>query len=194
MLNLSKNNLSGDIPESIGECLSLLLLQLQGNCFHGIITSSIASLKGLQKLDLPRNHLSGSILEDSQNIRFLEYLNISFNFLDGEVPTRGVFRNTSELEVNGNNKLCGGISELHLPPCPVKGRKPTKCHHFKFVAMIISVVAFLLMLSFALTVYWMRKRNKKLCSDSLTIDQMAKVSYANLQNETDGFSTRNSIR
>ncbi|MCI36597.1 kinase-like protein, partial [Trifolium medium] len=40
--------------------------------------------------------------------------------LEGEVPMEGVFGNVSRLSVTGNNKLCGGISELHLKPCPVK--------------------------------------------------------------------------
>ncbi|KAG2376389.1 uncharacterized protein HKW66_Vig0154570 [Vigna angularis] len=40
--------------------------------------------------------------------------------LDGEVPTDGVFRNACGVVISGNNGLCGGISELHLPSCPVK--------------------------------------------------------------------------
>ncbi|KHN41737.1 Putative LRR receptor-like serine/threonine-protein kinase [Glycine soja] len=32
----------------------------------------------------------------------------------------GVFQNSSELVVTGNSKLCGGISELHLPHAPSK--------------------------------------------------------------------------
>jgi hypothetical protein len=33
----------------------------------------------------------------------------------------GVFGNVSRLVMTGNNKLCGGISEFHLQPCPAKG-------------------------------------------------------------------------
>ncbi|XP_061359873.1 putative receptor-like protein kinase At3g47110, partial [Gastrolobium bilobum] len=192
-LHVSENHLSGNIPGTIGECSSLEYLYLAGNSFHGIIPSSMASLKGLRHLDLSRNHLSGSIPDVLQNIAFLEYLNVSFNMLDGEVPTKGVFRNASELAVTGNNKLCGGVLELHLPPCPVKGNQHAKHHNFKLITAIVSVVAFLLILSFILTFYWMRKRSKKLSSDSPTIGQLAKVSYQNLHSGTDGFSTRNLI-
>ncbi|XP_061341738.1 probable LRR receptor-like serine/threonine-protein kinase At3g47570 [Gastrolobium bilobum] len=193
VLSVSENHLSGNIPGTIGECSSMEYLYLQGNSFHGIIPTSLASLKGLRHLDLSRNHLSGSIPGVLQNIAFLEYLNVSFNMLDGEVPTKGVFRNASELAVTGNNNLCGGVSELHLPPCPVKGDQHAKHHNFKLIAAIVSIVAFLLILSFILTFYWMRKKSNKSSSDSSTIDQLAKVSYQNLQRGTDGFSTRNLI-
>ncbi|GAU49644.1 hypothetical protein TSUD_86110 [Trifolium subterraneum] len=41
--------------------------------------------------------------------------------------------------------------------------------------------------------YWMRKRNKKQSFDSSTIDQLAKVSYQELHQGTDGFSPTNLI-
>ncbi|CAK8540209.1 unnamed protein product [Lathyrus sativus] len=191
-LDVSKNHLSGDIPETIGECLTLESLQLQGNSFNGTIPSSLASLKGLRYLDLSSNHLYGPIPEVMQNISSLEYLNVSFNMLEGEVPTDGVFGNATQIALIGNNKLCGGISKLHLPPCPIKSKKHTKHHNFRLVTVIVSVVSFL-MLSFIITIYFMKKRNKKQPFDSPTIDHLAKVSYQELYQGTDGFSTRNLI-
>ncbi|CAL0311723.1 unnamed protein product [Lupinus luteus] len=193
-LDVSNNHLSGNIPGTIGECMSLEYLYLQGNSFNGVIPSSLSSLKGLQYLDLSRNQLSGSIPEGMQGIIILEYLNISFNKLDGEVPTEGVFQNSSWFFITGNSKLCGGISNLHLPPCPVNGRKLAKHHHFrKLTAVVVSVVALLLILSFSLIIYWMRKSKKRQSFDSRTINQLVKVSYQNLHNGTDGFSDRNLI-
>ncbi|RDY01287.1 putative LRR receptor-like serine/threonine-protein kinase, partial [Mucuna pruriens] len=192
-MDVSENHLSGDIPESIGDCTSLEYLYLQGNSFHGIIPTTLASLKGLRRVDMSRNRLSGSIPKGLQNFSFLVYFNASFNMLDGDVPTEGVFRNASEFSVTGNTKLCGGISQLHLPSCPVNGEKPTKHHKFRLLAVIVSVLAFLLILLFILTSYWMRKRNKKPALDSPIIDQLPKVSYQNLYNGTDGFSGRNLI-
>ncbi|KAG5013702.1 hypothetical protein JHK86_025963 [Glycine max] len=189
---LSENNLSGDIPETIGDCISLEYLLLQGNSFDGVIPSSLASLKGLRVLDISRNRLVGSIPKDLQKISFLEYFNASFNMLEGEVPMEGVFGNASELAVIGNNKLCGGVSELHLPPCLIKGKK--SAIHLNFMSitmMIVSVVAFLLILP---VIYWMRKRNEKKTSFDLPIiDQMSKISYQNLHHGTDGFSVKNLV-
>ncbi|ESW30096.1 hypothetical protein PHAVU_002G124200 [Phaseolus vulgaris] len=88
----------------------LQYLYLQGNSLQGFIPPSLASLK--------------------------EYLNVSFNMLDGEVPTEGVFRNASGLVVTGNGKLCGGIPEVHLPPCTVKGVKLAKHLKFKLLAVL----------------------------------------------------------
>ena len=193
ILDVSENHLSGDIPTTIGECTTLEYLQLQGNSFSGTIPSSMASLKGLQSLDLSRNQLSGSIPYVMQNISVLEYLNVSFNMLEGEVPTNGVFGNVSQIEVIGNKKLCGGISLLHLPPCPIMGMKHAKQHKSRLIAVIVSVVSFLLILSFIITIYWTRKRNQKQSFDSPTIDQLAEVSYQELHQGTNGFSDRNMI-
>ncbi|KAK7304744.1 hypothetical protein VNO77_42631 [Canavalia gladiata] len=192
-IDVSENHLSGDIPTSIGECTILEYLYLQGNSFHGIIPSSLATLKGLQYLDLSRNQLSGPIPEDLQNISVLQYFNISFNMLEGKVPIKGVFQNASKLAVIGNSKLCGGILELHLPPCPFIGKNLAKHHKFKFIVVIVSVVAFLLILSFILTMYSKKKRNSKSSFVSPIIDQLDKVSYQDLHHATDGFSSRNFI-
>ncbi|XP_045813769.1 probable LRR receptor-like serine/threonine-protein kinase At3g47570 [Trifolium pratense] len=192
-LDVSENHLSGNIPETIGECISLEYLNLQGNSFNGTIPFSLASHKGMRHLDLSRNQLSGSIPDVMQNISSLEYLNVSFNMLDGEVPTNGVFGNATQVAIIGNNKLCGGISQLHIPPCPIKGRKHTKHHKLRLIAVIVSVVSFLLILSFIITMYWMRKRNQKRSFDSPTIDQLAKISYQELHQGTNGFSPTNLI-
>jgi len=192
-LDVSANNLSGGIPGTIGECVSLEYLHLEGNSINGTIPSSLASLKGLRYLDLSRNQLYGPIPDVMQNIYGLEHLNVSFNMLEGEVPTDGVFANASHVDMIGNYKLCGGISELHLPSCPIKGSKRAKKHNLKLIAVIVSVVSFLLILSFVISIWWMRKRNQNPSFDSPTIDQLAKVSYQNLHRGTDGFSERNLI-
>ncbi|KAK2373468.1 putative LRR receptor serine/threonine-protein kinase [Trifolium repens] len=193
VLDVSENHLSGEIPKAIGECISLEYLYLQSNSFNGTIPSSFASLKGLRYLDLSRNRLSGSIPDVMQNISGLEHLNVSFNMLEGEVPTNGVFGNATQVEMIGNNKLCGGISLMHLPNCPIKGTKHRKHHKFMLIVVIVSVVSFLLILSFIITMYMMRKRNQKRSFDSPTIDQLAKVSYQELHQGTDGFSPTNLI-
>nr|XP_027193480.1 probable LRR receptor-like serine/threonine-protein kinase At3g47570 isoform X2 [Cicer arietinum] len=192
-IDVSENHLSGDIPETIGDCLSLEYLNLQGNSFQGIIPSSLASLKGLRGLDLSRNHLSGPIPKYLQNISFLEYFNVSFNMLEGEVPINGVFQNATQVAITGNNKLCGGILELHLAPCSIKSMKHAKSHHFRLIAVIVSLVSFLLILSLIITIYWIRKRKQKQSFDSPTINQLAKVSYQDLHRGTDGFSDTNLI-
>ncbi|KAK2373452.1 putative LRR receptor serine/threonine-protein kinase [Trifolium repens] len=128
-----------------------------------------------------------------RNISGLEHLNVSFSMLEGEVPTNGVFRNSTQVAMIGNIKLCGGISELHLPPYPTNGSKHAKSHNLKLIPVIVSVVSFLLILLFIIAIYWMRKRNQRPYFNSLSIDQLVKVSYQDLHRGTDGFSDRNLI-
>ena len=122
-LDVSENKLTGEIPRAISDCLSFEYLYLQGNLFQGTLTPSLASLRGLQFLDLSQNNLSMSIPKDLQKLSLLQYLNLSFNNLEGEVPTEGIFRNASNISVNGNKKLCGGIPELLLQAFEIKVMK-----------------------------------------------------------------------
>ncbi|KAI9107965.1 hypothetical protein K1719_020838 [Acacia pycnantha] len=192
MKNISENNLSGEIPSTIGECTSMEYLNLQGNSFNGPMPPSLALMKGLTHLDVSQNNLSGSISSIGlQNIYFLQYLNVSFNMFDGEVPTEGVFSNASSISVIGNINLCGGISELHLSPCPKKVDTQRK-HNLKLVVIVICV-AFPLSVIFLLSFYWRRERNKKSPSTSPEIEQFPKVSYQNIHIATEGFSSNNLI-
>jgi len=61
------------------------------------------------------------------------------------------------------------------------------------IVVIVSVVSILLMVTIILTIYWMRKRNKKQNSDLPKIDPLTKVSYQDLHQGTDGFSARNLV-
>ena len=192
-LDVSNNNLSGEIPTSIGNCLILEYLYLQGNSFEGSLPSSIASLKGLQHLDVSQNNLSGSIPKGIEKLPFLEYLNISFNNFEGEVPTEGIFKNTSVISLIGNTKLCGGISKLQLPKCPISVIKPRKFTSFKLAVVVVSIVIFFFLFSSFLFLYWMKKSKKKSPSMVSTIGLLPKVSYKELYQATCGFSPSNLI-
>ncbi|KAL5568492.1 hypothetical protein UlMin_025067 [Ulmus minor] len=184
-LDLSSNNLSGEIPQTIGDCSSLEYLHLQGNSFDQNIPSSLASLKGLVNLDLSLNNFSGQVPKDLQELRFLQYLNISFNYLVGEVPTKGVFQNASAVFAIGNSKLCGGILDLRLPPCPIKQTKKKKKPVLKIT---ICLVLGLLLFSLLFFLYWRKKSERKTSSTLSRIELLPKVSYKVLSEATSGFS------
>ncbi|XP_024174020.1 probable LRR receptor-like serine/threonine-protein kinase At3g47570 isoform X2 [Rosa chinensis] len=194
ILDISDNNLTGGIPDVIGGCQVLEFLLLQGNLFQGIIPTSLATLRGLQYLDLSRNNLSGHIPKDLQRLSFLIYLNLSSNNLEGEVPKEGVFRNKSALSLDGNTKLCGGISELQLPACPIKVPKQRKLHGFKLKFTISLVAGCSLLFAVILALYWGRKtQKKKPLSTVSSINFISRVSYQTLHQATGGFSTTNQI-
>ncbi|XP_042513574.1 probable LRR receptor-like serine/threonine-protein kinase At3g47570 [Macadamia integrifolia] len=197
-LEVSDNMLSGEIPSTLGACTSLEYLYMGGNLFQGPIPSSLSSLRGLQDLDLSRNNLSGSIPKYLGTFQ-LQNLNLSFNHFEGEVPTGVIFRNLSAFSVIGNNKLCGGIPELHLSACQTQKAKGVRPHVLKLIVIICGCGASLclLFLIFFFIIYRRRKERKrkerKESTTSLIRDQHFKISYAQLLKATDGFSSANLI-
>ncbi|KAK6144070.1 hypothetical protein DH2020_020890 [Rehmannia glutinosa] len=83
-IDLSKNNLSGDIPKEITNLVELRSLNLSGNHFSGLIPDSIGNMKQLESLDFSRNSLSGEIPSSFTIMSSLNYLNLSCNNLTGK--------------------------------------------------------------------------------------------------------------
>ncbi|XP_077229940.1 receptor kinase-like protein Xa21 [Tasmannia lanceolata] len=194
-LVISYNSLSGEIPSTLGNCLSLEYLYMDHNFLQGIIPSSMSTLKGIRELDLSHNNLSGKIPKYLEKFPFLENLNLSFNDLEGEVPKEGIFRNASAISVKGNNKLCGGILELQLPPCSEQVyRKRRRSHSRRTIISITSLVLCLILFSCFFSIfYWIRKQKKELRKEPSLENQCLKVSYAELLRATNGFSLDNLI-
>ncbi|KAJ9160286.1 hypothetical protein P3X46_025700 [Hevea brasiliensis] len=202
VLNLSYNSLvgplpkesklSGEIPESIGECLSLEFLYMVGNFLQGPIPSSLCSLRGLQQLDLSKNHLSGKIPKEIEKLPFLQYLNLSFNNLDGEVPIKGVFSSIMTVSLVGNKNLCGGIPELQLPACP-KQKKHKKSPIAIILPTIFSSVVLFMTITSLTVFYWRKskKSRKNPPSSPFILDKLLRISYKELLQATQGFSSEN---
>ena len=110
-LRLDNNNLSGQIPSEIGELDSLVFLLLGGNELEGEIPASLMNLLGLASLSLNDNQLTGHIPLDIAGLVNLETIDISNNQLTGEIPEE--LSNPADLYyVNlSNNQLTGYITE-----------------------------------------------------------------------------------
>jgi len=80
-LSLSSNDLSGIIPESIGNLTSLTYLSLSSNDLSGIIPESIGNLTSLTNLNLSYNDLSGIIPESICNISNPSNISLDYNNL-----------------------------------------------------------------------------------------------------------------
>ncbi|XP_058089376.1 probable LRR receptor-like serine/threonine-protein kinase At3g47570 [Magnolia sinica] len=194
-IDISENKLSGEIPDTLGNCQSLELLYMNGNLLQGTIPESLRTLKSIQRLDLSRNNFNGQIPKYFEELLFLQYLNLSFNNFEGEVPKGGIFRNIGAISVEGNSKLCGGIPELQLPGCPKQAsKKQGKPLAPRAKVTVITVVLSLFLLScIVAALYWRRNSQKKASSPSSTHNQWLQVSYADLLQATDGFSSANLI-
>ncbi|XP_066333283.1 receptor-like protein EIX2 [Miscanthus floridulus] len=123
-IDLSSNDLTGEIPEEIVVLDKLVNFNLSRNHLTGVIPKKIGEMRSLQSLDLSRNMLSGEILATLSNLAFLSYLELSYNDLIGRIPS-GVQLDTLYAEYPsmyiGNISLCGHplqnncSSEHHAP-------------------------------------------------------------------------------
>ncbi|CAN1347040.1 Putative receptor-like protein kinase At3g47110 [Linum perenne] len=193
-LDLSHNMLSGTIPASLGSCVRLESLMLQGNLLQGHIPPSLSSLRGVQKLDVSRNNLSGQIPKFFGEFRSLELLNMSYNNFEGEVPGGGrAFKSGSTISVNGNDDLCGGSAELHLPPCKFKHLKRRRLNHiwWKVLVSVISCLLFLTFIASCLILCRTRKMRRRRRRNQHNID--SSVIKWSLYKATNGFSSSNLI-
>ncbi|KAK4419604.1 Receptor-like protein 7 [Sesamum alatum] len=119
-IDLSNNQLSGQVPEELTSLAGLRSLNLSGNHLTGVIPISIGKMGLLESLDLSRNRLSGEIPLSITGLNFLNYLNLSFNNLSGRIPVSTQLQSFGSSSFIGN-ELCG----LPLPKnCTADGGNP----------------------------------------------------------------------
>ena len=106
-IDLSHNNLVGEIPGEITKLDGLVALKLSRNNLSGEIPAEIGQLKSLDVLDLSRNHLSGKIPSSLSELDFLNTLDISINNLSGKIPTSTQLQSFDPAVYMGNPELCG---------------------------------------------------------------------------------------
>lgn len=107
ILDLSSNNLMGEIPPSIGNLSSLLLLNLSSNQLEGHIPASLGDISTLEQMDLAKNDLSGEIPQELSKLSMLAYLDVSSNKLCGRIPLGTQFDTFNITSFQGNECLCG---------------------------------------------------------------------------------------
>jgi len=87
-LELTHNNLTGELPASIGNLVNLRVLNLHNNTLKGHLPTTIGNLHTLKILNISLNTLQGNIPEEISNIQSLEYLYIFANDFTGTLaPT-----------------------------------------------------------------------------------------------------------
>ena len=103
------NNLSGEIPASLGKLSQLEGLYLARNDLSGSIPAELADLSGLRTLMLFDNRLSGSIPYRLGNLESFEEIHLGRNQLSGRIPTQlGNLQNLRGLHLTVN-ELSGRI-------------------------------------------------------------------------------------
>lgn len=107
-LELGNNQISGTLPTTLGGLGNLRYLNLVGNQLSGEIPASYSGLTGVQSLLLRNNHLSGAIPAWLNDLPGLTWLDLSSNRFSGGLPNLGSRVGMDGLLVH-NNGLSGTI-------------------------------------------------------------------------------------
>ncbi|XP_058111887.1 receptor like protein 22-like [Magnolia sinica] len=104
--SVSNNNLSGEIPRSVCNATSLIVLDLSHNYFIGQIPPCLGEIgDSLSVLNLQENAFNGTLLQTFKEGCKIQTLDLSGNQLEGQVPRS--LANCKMLEVLnlGNNQI-----------------------------------------------------------------------------------------
>ena len=108
-LYLNDNQLSGSIPPVLGNLNNLQDLHLGDNQLTGSIPPVLGNLNSLQNIYLVSNQLTGNIPPELGNLNDLQSLYLSDNQLSGSIPPElGNLNNLQNLALD-NNQLTGNI-------------------------------------------------------------------------------------
>lgn len=108
-LDLSYNNLSGNLPKDLDKLTELKYLKFEGNYLSGPIPPSLGNLKKVETIWLFKNQLSGAIPKELAGCKALQELALGQNQLTGVIPAEiGQLSSLKAFYVN-NNKLEGDV-------------------------------------------------------------------------------------
>ncbi|XP_062225265.1 receptor kinase-like protein Xa21 isoform X2 [Phragmites australis] len=153
LLNVSNNLFYGGIPGVLGGCFALSSLRMEGNKLQGQIPASFHALLSIQYINLSRNDLSGNVPKLFENLAMLEKLDLSYNNFEGPIPTGGCFQNSTVVFLDGNKGLCSRSSTLALPLCD---GTPDINHHVPLLLIVIpwvTIASLLLLIWFVITLW-----------------------------------------
>ncbi|KAJ1255951.1 hypothetical protein BS78_K127700 [Paspalum vaginatum] len=190
-LDLSWNKLIGQIPYSLGQCHGLVSLKMDHNFLTGSIPSSFGNLTILSMLNLSHNNLSGTIPQALTALESLRTLDLSYNNLHGEVPRNGVFDNATEVSLEGNQGLCGGAMDLHMPSCTASRKKADRGYYL--IRVLIPIFGFMSLILLVYILFLVKKMPRQYLSLNAFGENFLKVSYNDLAQATSNFSESNLV-
>ncbi|KAB1220960.1 hypothetical protein CJ030_MR3G025349 [Morella rubra] len=103
-ITLSSNKFTGRVPEEIGNLTALRVISLDLNNFEGEIPSEVGNQRNLKLLNMASNNFSRAIPFDIFNITTISVIDLNMNKLSGHLPSNmGLFApNLQQIFLLGN--------------------------------------------------------------------------------------------
>ncbi len=108
-LNISYNNLTGNLPASLATLPKVTALVFRNNQLSGPLTPTLGSLPLLTDLDLGINQFNGTIPSELANAPLLSTLNLDNNKFNGSIPVSFTHMQNLQYLGLGGNQLTGQI-------------------------------------------------------------------------------------
>ncbi|KQJ96961.1 hypothetical protein BRADI_3g27973v3 [Brachypodium distachyon] len=193
-LELSENQLVGEVPPSLAGCRSLAYLSVVGNRLTGTIPPRIFTIRAMSYiLNMLNNLLSGELSAEVGHLQSLQTLDLANNRLTGAIPgTISQCQMLQRLDLHGNMFTGGvslstfgalkGLKELDMSGKNLSGEFPRFLQDLQYSQV--------LNLSFNCLAGEVPVKG---VFANATAELHRKVSYMELSNATNGFSSGNLI-
>uniref|UniRef100_A0A2P2JFQ0 non-specific serine/threonine protein kinase n=2 Tax=Rhizophora mucronata TaxID=61149 RepID=A0A2P2JFQ0_RHIMU len=199
-LSLASIGFSGTLSPAITKLKFLVSLELQNNNLSGPLPDYLGNMTNLQNLNLANNRFNGSIPSSWGQLQNLKYLDLASNNLTGKVPMQ--LFSVQLLNFTATHLACGSSLE---EPCVSSSTVPVSTSKSRFRVVISSAisVAFILLLllgGFAFRYPRVCRLRNDVFVDvageddcKVSLGQLRRFSWRELQLATDNFSERNII-
>ncbi|KAJ0078439.1 hypothetical protein Patl1_37009 [Pistacia atlantica] len=164
ILSFNNNSISGNVMD-FSSNHKLKDIDLSGNNLSGNISTSLLSLDSLESLQLQDNKLTGAIPAFNQSS--LKVFNVSNNNLSGEIPKTPTLQSFNSTSFSKNLELCGSPS---FNPCsfsqndtgtPGDDKDSHKSDFPKTMLILIVVAGLIGVISFTIFYFYNKGRNRK---------------------------------